>query len=178
MFLRKVHYHNSTIPRNRNFFSFLFFFGHGWSPVQSLTRTRNMIIYIGRGAGIACWLDRRTRDRKVADSNPGRSGGRIFFARVNFFVLNLIRCPFHPRVTAVARKRPRSFYQKCRWQVTLKHAHTLDPTKSKWADYAAVRACVGTYQERSSNATRQGILGHSRLSSLGHCGLILAKEWN
>ena len=35
-------------------------------------------------------------------------------------VLTLIRCPFHPRVTAVARKRPRSFCQKCRWQVTPK----------------------------------------------------------
>ena len=28
---------------------------------------------------IACWLERRTRDRKVASSNPGRSGGRFFF---------------------------------------------------------------------------------------------------
>ena len=35
-------------------------------------------------AGIACWLERQTRDRKVASSNPGRSGGRIFFSRVNF----------------------------------------------------------------------------------------------
>ena len=34
-------------------------------------------------AGIACWLERRTRDRKVASPNPDRSGGRIFFSRVN-----------------------------------------------------------------------------------------------
>ena len=32
---------------------------------------------------------------------------------------------FHPCVTAVARKRSRSFCQKCRWQVTAKHAYTL-----------------------------------------------------
>ena len=32
----------------------------------------------------ACWLERRTRDRRVASSNPGRGGGRIFFSRVNF----------------------------------------------------------------------------------------------
>ena len=32
---------------------------------------------------------------------------------------------FHPRVTAVASKRSRSFCQKCRWQVTAKHAYTL-----------------------------------------------------
>ena len=35
-------------------------------------------------AGIACWLERRTHDRKVASLNPGRSGRRIFFSRVNF----------------------------------------------------------------------------------------------
>ena len=29
-------------------------------------------------------VERRTRHRKVASSNPGRSGGRIFFCRVGF----------------------------------------------------------------------------------------------
>ena len=53
------------------------------------------------------------------------SGGRIFFSRVNFLCWLLIRYPFHPRVTAVARKRARSFCQMCRWQVTAKHAYTL-----------------------------------------------------
>ena len=67
-----------------------------------------------RGAGIAQWLERRTRDRKVPGSSPGRSGGRIFFSRVNFLCW-LLLYPFHPRVTAVARKRSRSFCQKCRW---------------------------------------------------------------
>ena len=33
--------------------------------------------------------------------------------------------PFCPRVTAVAHKRSRSFCQKCRWQVTAKHAYTI-----------------------------------------------------
>ena len=66
-----------------------------------------------RGAGIAhC-------------SNPCRSGGRIFFSRVNFLCWLLFWYPFHPRVTAVARKRSRSSCQKCRWQVTAKHAYTL-----------------------------------------------------
>ena len=41
-------------------------------------------------------------------------------------------------VTEVARKRSRLFCQKCRWQVTPKHAYTLNPLKSEWADYAAV----------------------------------------
>ena len=37
----------------------------------------------------------------------------------------VFRYPFHPRVTTVARKKSRSFCQKCRWQVTAKHAYTL-----------------------------------------------------
>ena len=76
-------------------------------------------------AGIAQWLERRTRDRKVAGSNPCWGSGRIFFSRVNFLCWLLFRYLFHPRVTAVARKRPRSSCQKRRWQVTAKHAHTL-----------------------------------------------------
>ena len=32
---------------------------------------------------------------------------------------------FGIRVTAVARKKSRSFCQKCRWQVTVKHSRTL-----------------------------------------------------
>ena len=36
------------------------------------------------GTGIAQWLERRTRDWKVPGSNPCRSGGRIFFSRVDF----------------------------------------------------------------------------------------------
>ena len=79
---------------------------------------------IGR-EGIAQWLERRTRDWKVAGSNPCRSDGRIFFSRVNFLCWLLFTYPFHPRVTTVARKRTRSFCQKCRLQVTVKHACTL-----------------------------------------------------
>ena len=52
-------------------------------------------------------------------------GGRIFFSRVDFLCWLLFRYPFHPRVTTVARKKSRSFCQKCRWQVTAKHAYTL-----------------------------------------------------
>ena len=73
----------------------------------------------------AQWLERRTRDWKVAGSKPCRSGGRIFFSMVDFLCWLLFRYPFHPSVTAIACKRSRSFCQKCRWQVTAKHAYTL-----------------------------------------------------
>ena len=78
-----------------------------------------------KGVGIAQWLEHRTRDWKVAGSNPCWNGGRIFFSRVDFLCWLLFRYPFHPRVTTVARKKTRSFCQKCRWQVTAKHAYTL-----------------------------------------------------
>ena len=40
--------------------------------------------YKDSSVGIAQWLERRIRDLKVAGSNPCRSGGRIFFSRVDF----------------------------------------------------------------------------------------------
>jgi len=69
---------------------------------------------ITTGIGDISVVAHRTRDRKVEGSSPHRSGGRIFFSRVNFLCWLLFRHPLHPRVTAVARKRSRSFCQKCR----------------------------------------------------------------
>ena len=44
-----------------------------------------------------------------------------------------VRCPFHPRVTATARKRSPVILPKV--QVA---GYTFDPIKSEWADYAAI----------------------------------------
>ena len=71
-----------------------------------------------------------------------------FLLQSSLCVLTFIRCPFHSHVTAVARKTPRSFCQKCRWQVTPKHTYALDPTKSEWADHAA-RHSLGIYRKRA-----------------------------
>ena len=84
----------------------------------------------GRQSGDCSGLQRRTRDRKVSGSSPGRIGRRIFFSIVNFLCWLLYRYPSPPpppptRITAVARKRSRSFRQKCRWQVTVKHSCVL-----------------------------------------------------
>ena len=37
------------------------------------------------------------------------------------------------------------------------------------------RHSIGTYQETSSHASRQGTFSHGHLSSLSHSGMILAK---
>ena len=39
--------------------------------------------YYVTDTGIFSWYERRARDRKVASSNSGSSGGKIFFSRVN-----------------------------------------------------------------------------------------------
>ena len=80
-------------------------------------------------------------------------------------MLTLFRCPFHPRVTAVARKRPRPFCQKFRWQVTTQMHTPLSQRSRSELTMPLSRHSVGTYQETSSHATRQGTLGHSRLGS-------------
>ena len=60
----------------------------------------------------------------------------------------VFRYPFHPRVTAVAHKRPRSLCQKCRWQVTAKHAYTY-VCGFAWRD--VVHGCM-VYTERAEMA--------------------------
>ena len=123
-----------SLSLDRNLSTFLSFFLFSIAAAEkfdSLTRTPFT------WARIACWLERWTGDQKVTSSNPSRSGRSIFFSS-QLRVLTLIRCLFHPCVTAVACKRPRSFCRKCRWQVIPKHAYTFDPTKSEWADYTAV----------------------------------------
>ena len=94
-------------------------------------------IYASRDTVLARAPDSRSKACEF-ESRQERRGN--FLLQSQLCVLIFIRCPFHHRVIAVARKRPQSFYQKCRWQVTPKHAYTLDPSKSEWADYAAVQA--------------------------------------
>ena len=77
-------------------------------------------------------------------------------------MLTLIRCLFHSRVTAVARKRPRSFCKKTRWQVTPKRAYTIDPTKSEWADYAAIQTECGNL---SGHELTRNLSGNTRSQS-------------
>ena len=98
-------------------------------PATGITRlniwhTSSHLLY-NMGGEDSLVVERRTRDRKVAGSSPGRSGGRNFFSLVILLRWRLFRYPFHPRVTAVARNRSPWFCQKCKWQVTAKHTRTL-----------------------------------------------------
>ena len=65
-----------------------------------------------------------------------KSGGRLFFSRVNFlYWLSFhFQYPFHPCATAVAYchtcncKKSQSFCQKCSWQVTVNLLNTHAPS--------------------------------------------------
>ena len=77
----------------------------------------------------------------------------------------LFRYLFHPRVTAVARKRPQSLCQKWRWQVTAKHACGF-----AWSDM--VHGCM-VYTERAEMAAVS--CGTSHASHVHHFGGYLKK---
>ena len=64
--------------------------------------------------------DPRLKGRRFESLQERRENSLL---RGQLSVLTLFRYPFHPRAIAIARKRSRSFCQKCRWQVTAKHAH-------------------------------------------------------
>ena len=61
----------------------MIFFFH-FKSLNHMTQHPIVHYVIAVWARIACWLECWTRDRKVVSLNPGRSGGRIFFSRVNF----------------------------------------------------------------------------------------------
>ena len=124
--------------------------------------------------GMACWLERRTRDRKVASSNSGRSGGRIFFSRVNFVCRLLVDVRSTPVLPQWHVKDPDHSAKSAGCRLRL-HTHTPLTQRSRGGLIILLsRHSVGTYQETSSHATRQGTLGHTRLRSLSYCGPILA----
>ena len=109
-------------------------------------------------------LKRRARDRKVASSNPGRSGRRMFFSRVKFGVRSTpvpsqwhVKDPGHSAKNAGGRLHLN------------KHAPLTQRSRS-----GLTRHSMGTCQEKSSHAFHQRTLSHSLLSTLSQCGLILA----
>ena len=71
-------------------------------------------------------------------------------------MLTLIRCPFHPRVTAVACKRSRSFCQKCRWRVTPNTHTPLTQRSRSGLTMPLSRHSAGTYPENELTRNLSG----------------------
>ena len=95
-----------------------------------------LLRYFIKGGGVSrdhLLVEHQTRHWKVASSNPGRSGRRIFLSRVNLCWLLLGVCST-PCYCSGTWKIP-VILPKVQGAVTPKHAYTLDPRKSEWADY-------------------------------------------
>ena len=127
-----------------------------------------------QGARIACWLECWTYNWKVGSSNPSRSGGRIFFSRVNFVCWLLLGVRSTPVLPQWHVKDPSHSAKSAGGRLHLNMHTPLTQWSRCGLTMPLCRHCVGTYPETSSYATRKGTLGHSHLSSLSHCGLILA----
>ena len=76
---------------------------------------------------------------------PAEAAGKKILHQSSHCVLTLtcsVSVPL-PCYDSLHVEDPDHSAKKCKWQVTPKHAYTLDPTKSEWADYAAVQAQCG-----------------------------------
>ena len=89
-------------------------------------------------------------------------------------MLTLILCPFHPRVTEVARKKTGHSSKLAGGMLHLNTHTPLIQRSRSGLTMPLSKHSVETYPEASSHAICQGTLNHSRLSLLNHCGLILA----
>ena len=101
-----------------------------------------------------------------------------FLLQSQLCVLTLIRCPFHPVLSQWHVKDPGHSVKSADGWLHLNMHTPLTQRSRSGLTMLLSRRSVRTYQETSSHATRQGMLGHSHLSSLSHCRLTRSKEWN
>ena len=114
-----------------------------WNPRRSRREESHTEAYTVTITGGTLWsgdssvVELRTRDQKVVGSSPGGSGGTVFVSRVSFLCWFLFRYDLsHPRVAAIARKRPLSFWQKfrcvcvCVCVCAVSYTHLTLPTRS------------------------------------------------
>ena len=119
-------------------------------------------------------VKRRTRVRKVAGSNPGWSGGRIFFSRVNFVCRLLFGVRSTPVLPQLHIKDPGHSAKSSDGRLHLNMHTPLTQRSRSGLTMPLSSHSVGTYSETNSHVTSQETYCYSRLSSLSHCGLILA----
>ena len=106
---------------------------HQWKLLNMYTK---IWIHVW-GVWTAHLIECRTHGRKVASSNPDRSGGKIFFSRIIFVCWLLFGVRSTPVLPQLHVKGP-VVLPKVRvgGYITPKHAYTLDPAMSERADHA------------------------------------------
>ena len=89
-----------------------------------------------------------------------------------------MRCPFHPLVATVARKRPWSFCHKCRWQVTPKRIHPWpNEVRVGWLCH-----CLGIVWEPYRKRAHMQLVRKHSVRVVSACWVSVdwsrPKEWN
>ena len=132
-----------------------------------------LILLLLQGWQNSLSVERQTLDWKIASSNPSRSCGGISFSRVNFVCWLFFGVCSNPLLPQWHIKDPGHSAKSAGGRLHLS-MHTF-LTQQSWNGLTILlsRHSEGTYQEISSHTTCQGTLGHSHLSSLSHCGLVL-----
>ena len=113
---------------------------------------------------------------KIASSNPGRSGGRIFFYKGNHVSRLLFTVCSIPVLLQRHIKDRRHSAKSAGGRLHLNMHTSLTQQSQSGLTMLLSRHSEGTFKETSSRATRQGTLSHSHLSSTSLCGLILAQR--
>ena len=104
--------------------------------------------------------------RRLQISNPGRSGGRIFFSRVSFACWLLFGVHSTPMLPQWQVKDPGHSAKSASDRVHLDMCTPWTHWSQSGLTMLLFRHSVGTYQEISSLATQKGTLRHSCLSVL------------
>ena len=146
---------------------------HGFEICLFIKKT-NIQIPQSQRVGLSQLIERRTCDGKVASSNPSRSGRRFFLSRVNFVCWLSFGVHSTPVLPQQHIKKPSHSAKSAGGRLHLNTRTPLTQQSRSGLTMPLSRHSMGTYQETSSHATCQGTFGHSCLSSLSHCGLILA----
>ena len=131
----------------------------------SVTRAHNVKTYrqprrctSEQGSRNSLWVEHRTCDRKVASSNSGRNGGRIFFSRSDF----LCRLLFGVRSTRVLRQWHVKHTDHSAKNVDSRlHLNTHTPWTQRSRSGLTMplsRHSVGSHQKTSSHCAKQSPL--------------------
>ena len=114
------------------------------------------IIYYTWGSWNSMLVERQIRDWMVASLNPSRSGGRIFFSRVNFVCWLLFSVHSTSVLPQWYVKDPSHSAKSAGGRLHLTMHTPL--TQQSWSGLTISPGGVGTYLETSSHATCQGTL--------------------
>ena len=133
-----------------------------------------LILLLLQGWQNSLSVERQTLDWKIASSNPSRSCGGISFSRVNFVCWLFFGVCSNPLLPQWHIKDPGHSAKSVGGRLHLNMYVPLTQQSQSGLTMLPSMHSVGTNPKTSSHATCKGTFTHSHLTSMSHCGLILA----